>query len=327
MSNGRYYSKGKKRGRPGKKGSSRVKSTSTTLGKAKRSEVKSIVKKVMYSVAESKYFNTTNMSSLTRLQPYKSRTGSTALAAMGFAVGTGESPQSSGITYGNNGVNTSVIDLNCSRLFGAQDPDAPTDSLFQNALEGSYCQPSMCRTEWYLQIPQQNTTNSNNFGTPMMVRIVRVKPRKQKYADLSINPKNDLFVNQYGVEQGINFSSFNEMELTMFKVNARKYEVVEDTTKFLVPASTTATLEIANGNTITTDLTARGSNCKLVMNHKQPKRLYYKNASIDGTQPQDGQSNELIFFHFVKQGARGDANSNEADIEITCKPISTFKDI
>lgn len=323
MKDGRYYSKGKKRGRPKRKTS-----TSTTLGTTKRQEVRNIVKKVMSNTAESKYFNTTLMSDLSRLNPLQSRNGLTAIGVLGFAVGTGGSPQMSSITYGwQNGVgNINVYELNCARLFGPQDPNAPTDQLKQNALEGSFANPAMCKSSWFLQYPQQATTIHPEYGTPIMVRMVRVKPRKQKYADLSINPKLDLFVNQYGIETGINATSFNELELTMYKVNARKYEVVEDNFKVLQPASTVATLDIAAGNTICTDLNTRGSNLRLVMNHKQPKRLFYTDAAVADAQPRDGQSNELIFFHFVNQGTNGDYSANEKEIEISCKPVSTFKD-
>jgi len=300
--------------------------TSTQLGQAKRKEVKTIVKKVMNAKAESKYFNCTLFASLNRLRPLPSRNGTTPLAVLGFAVGTGGSPQMSNITYGwqaGTG-NLNIFDLNMARLFG---PDI-TGQLSQNALEGSYCQPSMCRSEWILQVPQQDTTEKEEYGTPLYVRILRVKPRKQKYTDVSINPKNDLFMDQYGQETGISNAAFNQYELMMLKANSRKYEVVEDITKTLVPASTIATLDIANGNTITTDLSARGSNCKLVMNHVQPKKLYYTNASTDGAQPSDGQSNEMIFFHFCKQGVEDplNAGANEDEVEITCKPVSTFKD-
>lgn len=299
----------------------------TVLTKPKRAEVRKIVNRAINSRAESKYFETTNLNALTRLAPLQSRNGNTSIAVLGFAVGTGNSPQMSEITYGwqNNIGNINVIDLNCSRVFATQDPAAPLDELKQNSLEGSYASPSMCKTEWFLQVPQQDTTERESYGTPTYVRVLRVRPRKKKYADLSINPKNDLFVNQWGIEQGINGTQFNELELLMFKPNSRKYEVIEDSVKYLQPASTIATLDIAAGNTITTDLTKSGSNCKLVMNHKMPKKLYYVDAVLGG-QPQDGQSSELIFFHFCKQGTGGDTNSNEKSLEVSCKPVSTFKD-
>lgn len=307
---------------------SRYKKKPDSFSKTKVKAVKKIVNKVINKNAESKYFNSTNMNDLVRIEPLQSRNGLTSIAAVGFAVGTGESAQMSTITYGYQGGvgNINVYDLNMARLFGQQDPEAPVDVLKQNALEGSYANPSMCKTEWLVQVPQQDTTLESNYGTPMFCRILRVKPRKQKYADLSINPKNDLFVNQFGIEIGISSSSFNDQQLHMFKVNTRKYELIEDIQKTLVPASTTATLAIADGNTITTDLVKSGSNCRLVMQHKQPKRLFYIDAAVDGSQPQDGQSNELILFHFTKLGTSGNYSSNEKNVEITCKPVSTFKD-
>ena len=297
------------------------------LNYVEKKQVTSLAVKAINRSAESKYFESTNMNTLTRLAPLQSRNGNTAMAVQAFAVGSGASPQMSSVTYGwQNGTgNINITDLNMTRLFAPQDQTGPTDPLAQNSLEGSYASPSMCRTEWYLQIPQVDTTVQQKNGTPTYVRILRVKPRKQKYADLSINPKNDLFVNQFGQEAGINFTSFNEMELKMFKPNSRKYEIIADIQKRLVPASTIATLDIAAGNTITTDLSRSASNCRLVMNHKQPKKLYYT-AAVDGAQPRDGQSNEMIFFHYVKEGTEGAVTANERALELTCKPVSTFKD-
>ncbi|AXH75490.1 MAG: coat protein [Circoviridae sp.] len=321
LKGGSYYSK-RKAGRP-KGRTNYKKKTGGGLTKAKTKEVKQIVKKVINSKAESKYFASTQLNALTRLNPNPSRNGQTALAVLGYAVGTGTSPQMSTITYGvDPSGNSPVIDLNMARLFGP----AVIGQLAQNALEGSYASPSMCRTEWILQVPQQDTTVRESFGTPLYMRMLRVKPRKQKYSEVDINPKNDLFLDQFGIERGITFVDFNQYELMMLKPNSRKYEIIEDTSKVLVPASTVATLDIANGNTITTDLSRSGSNCRLVMNHKQPKKLYYVNAAVDGAQPEDGQSNEMIFFHFCKQGTDGVVGSNQQSVNITCKPVSTFKD-
>ncbi|AXH76001.1 MAG: putative capsid protein [Cressdnaviricota sp.] len=318
---GRYYAK--RRGRTNKPGPKRKLKVVSKLTKAKTKEVKKIVTKVINSKAESKYFQSTQLNALTRLNPIPSRNGQTALAVLGYAVGTGTSPQMSTITYGWDAQgNSPVIDLNMARLFGP----AIIGQLAQNALEGSYASPAMCRSEWILQVPQQDTTERETYGTPLYIRMLRVKPRKQKYSEVDINPKNDLFLDQYGIERGISFVDFNQYELMMLKANSRKYEIIEDMTKVLQPASTIATLDIANGNTICTDLVRSGSNCKLVMNHKQPKKLYYVNANVDGTQPEDGQSNELIFFHFCKQGTDGNTGSNEKSVNITCKPVSTFKD-
>jgi len=295
-----------------------------------KASVKKAVKQVIWHEAESKYFQSTDLELLTRLNPLQSRNGNTGIAVLGYAVGTGTSPQMSTITYGwvNNTGNINIESLHMNRLFGPQAVgQTPVDELAQNHLEGSYCSPAKCQTTWFVQVPQQDTTIESNYGTPTMMRIVRVKPRKQKYADLSINPKNDLFIDQFGLERGIASPSFNEVELTLFKVNLRKYILVKDEVKILTPASTIATLDIANGNTITTDLTKNNSNCKLVMNHKQSKKLYYTDALLDGAEPASGQSNEMIFFHFCKQGTRGSYSSNEKAVEISCIPVSTFKDI
>ncbi len=182
---GSYYSK-RKAGRT--KGRTNYKKKAG-LTKTKVKEVKSIVKKVINRQAESKYFQVTQLNALTRLNPLPSRNGNTTMAVAGYAVGTGSSPQMSTITYGwqQNVGNVNVYDLNMTRLFGP----GIIGSLAQNALEGSYASPSMCRTEWIIQVPQQDTTVRENYGTPLYMRMLRVKPREQKYSQVDINPKND----------------------------------------------------------------------------------------------------------------------------------------
>ena len=133
---GSYYSK-RKAGRP-KGRTNYKKKTSGGLTKAKTKEVKQIVKKVINSKAESKYFQSTQLNALTRLNPIASRNRQTALAVLGYAVGTGTSPQMSTITYWWDAQgNSPVIDLNMARLFGP----AVIGQLSQNALEGSYASP------------------------------------------------------------------------------------------------------------------------------------------------------------------------------------------
>ena len=65
----------------------------------------------------------------------------------------------------------------------------------------------------------------------MMMRMIRVQPRMKKYSDVEINPKGDLFVDQYGEAIGVNSGGFNTMELELLKINSRKYKVIQDVRK------------------------------------------------------------------------------------------------
>lgn len=294
------------------------------LNKTETKQVRAIAKKTVLSNAESKYFNSTPLGSLKRLLPFASRAGANT-SVRGFAVGTGVlggTPNE--IMYGvSGGATVAIDDLNMCRLFNGLAGN-PYD---QNVLEGSYCAPSMCKTEWTLTYPYINTTANETGATPVYVRMIRVKPRKVKYSDVAIQPRSDLFLDQYGASTGISMSSFNDMELQHYAVNRRKYEVIQDVTRELLPTMTVATLQIADGNTLSTDIENKRNEWKFTLNHKQPKKLYYEDATTTGVQPKAGQSAEMIFFHFCNIGINGSATQNGDEIRITCKPCSTFKDI
>lgn len=321
LPSGKYYSKGK-RGRP--KGSKNKPKPKSGLNKVEAKQVAQIAKKTVLTNSESKYFNSTPLGSLKRLLPYASRAGANT-SVRGFAVGTGVlggTPNE--IMYGvNNAATVAIDDLNMCRLFN----NLAADPYKQNVLEGSYCAPSMCKTEWTLTYPYINTTSNEIGATPVYVRMIRVKPRKVKYSDVSIQPRTDLFLDQYGASTGISQSSFNDMELQHYKVNKRKYEVIQDVSRYLLPTMTVATLQIADGNTLSTDIENKRNEWKFTLNHKQPSKLYYEDAQATGVQPKAGQSAEMIFFHFCNIGINGAATQNGDEIRITCKPCSTFKDI
>lgn len=332
MRGGSYYSKGKARGRPRK--STKTKTAVTRRPAPKM--IKSIVKKQVMSMAETKYFNTSRLSTLTRLSTFSSRSLATAIDVRAFAVGDGSNPvagQADVVDYGfvaGQGA-PDVVPLNMVRAFGNANSAI---SLRKNSIEGAYVSPSTCKSEWIIEFPQITTTSDlGNVAeaNPMYMRVIRVVPRMKKYSKVEIDPKTDLFVDQYGEAIGVNSAVFNQLELQMLKVNARKYQVIQDYQKLLVPSSTSSAFAIADGNVQITNLSRYGNQCKLVFNHKQPKKLYYDDVDNDGVvndgaQPQAGQNNELIFFHFTTIGSRGNVNASN-DIEITCKTVSTFKDI
>ena len=329
LPSGKYYSK-RKAGRP--KGSKNRKKKAPA--KVTVAKMRQVAKKTVMSLAETKYFNTSRLTTLTRLATISSRSLATAINVKAFAVGTGDNP-----AQGNTGTidygfvagqgNPDVIPLNMCRVFGNTNPDS---SLRKNAVEGAYVQPSICRSEWIIEFPQLFTQADSSVYTeanPLYMRMVRVVPRMRKYSDVDIDPKGDLFVDQYGEAIGVNSGNFNQLELQLLKVNSRKYQVVQDYQHMFVPSSTGSTFAIADSNTQITNLSRYGSRLKLVCNHKQPTKLFYT-QTLDGTivdaaQPEAGQSNELIFFHFTTIGNGGDTDT-DCDIEITCKAVSTFKD-
>lgn len=332
LKSGRYYSKGKPRGRPRKYVRRAVVKKRTAAPKM----IKNIVKKQINSMAETKYFNSAPLSTLSRMRPFSSRSVATAVDVLAFAVGTGEQIGIGSVSTADYGYiagtgNVPVEPLNMCRAFGEANSDP---SVRKNKIDGAYVNPSLCKTEWLIEFPQINTTSTlNNIdqANPMFMRMIRVIPRQRKYQDVLINPKGDLFVDQFGEATGVNTPSFNQLELQMYKVNSRKYQVIQDYQQVLVPTSTFSTYAIGTSNTAVTNLTRFGNRLRVTCVHKQSKKLFYTemdtNGNVNnGAQPQAGQSNELIFFHFTSLGSSGNtATAN--DIEVTCKTVSTFKDI
>lgn len=297
----------------------------------KQSPSKAMIQKVVNSMAETKYFNCTDMQDLTRLIPVTARSLANSINVLPFAVGTGEQQPPSGgtdvLNYGYDIVaadDKEIIPLNMCRAFGTT--AAPSD-LRRNAIDGAYCNPSLCKSEWLVEFPQESNTLASN---PIVMRVVRVLPRQKKFTQTKIQPKKDLFVDQFGQVTGVDDATFNSTELIMYKVNARKYQVIQDFMQVMNPSSTTSQFAIGTGNTQVTNINNRCFS-KFNFLHKQPKKLYYEETDGDGQpvnaeQPTAGQSPELIFFHFTYLGTSGSTTA-PVNVEITCKPVSTFKDI
>lgn len=318
MKSGGFYSKGKKRGRP--------KGSKNALTKNQKKEVTVIAKKTVKDTAEPKYFNTTTINSLKRLSPIQSRQGVVNNSVLAFSVGN---PSGVG-GYGNagGGAVTALTSLNMARLFTV----AAVAPLNNNVLEGSKCLPSLMKTEWTINYPQVNSSANATGATPIYVRFIRVKPKVLKFTDASIEPKVDLFKDQYNAEIGINDSTFNDMELQNYTINRRKYTVLQDSSKILYPTSTYGDLQVTPGVTTSlVDNVGHRSNWTFSVTHKPNSKTYYYNndpTQVGGDQlPSAGQSNELILIHFCNMGLSGSANQRGEAVEVTCKPCATFKDI
>lgn len=318
MKGGGYYSKGKRRKRP------RIRSRSRdhlTLNEKK--EVTVIAKKVVKESSESKYFNTTALNLLKRLTPIASRGGVVNNSCLAFSVGNPV------VTGGYGSGSAPLVSLNMAKLFTV----AATAPLNNNVLEGSKCMPSLMRTDWTINYPQLNTSANATGGSPIYVRFIRVKPKNLKYSNVTLEPRNDLFKDQYNVETGINRSTFNDMELQEYTLNRRKYQVLQDTSKVLFPTSTSADLQVTPGVTtsLVDNLGGNMSNWRFTINHKPNEKTYYYNndpQAVGGDQnPQAGESSEMIFIHFTNLGLNGSALQKGDEVRVTCKPCATFKDI
>ena len=294
------------------------------LTKVEKKQVNTIAKQVVKNTAESKYFNTTALNLLKRITPLPARSGVVNNSVLAYSVGN---PSSVG-GYGGAGAAQALISLNMAKLFTV----AATAPLNNNVIEGSKCMPALMKTDWTINYPQINSSSNATGGSPIYVRFIRVKPRNLKFSDVTLEPKSDLFRDQYNAETGISSSTFNDLELQEYSLNRRKYQVLQDSSKVLYPTSTYGDLAVTPGVTTSlVDNIGNMSNWRFSINHKPNEKTYYYNndpQAVGGDQlPQAGQSSEMIFIHFCNLGLNGSALQTGDEIRVTCKPCATFKDI
>lgn len=322
MRGGKYYSKGKKRGRPAAK--------KTTKGGLNRVE-KQQVNKMINGKIESKYFACERIDGK-QFKPQ--RTGSDSLVyVQGFAVGDGQQAGVD-ITYGwqSNTSEKSIQAQHMVRTFDANVTGTPGSSYTSYVPDGKEVMPSTCKTIYRVYRAFQNTASSTSdmaHSAPYCVRMIRVVPKRTKFSNVTYTPKDDLFLNTYGVECGVNSNAdgfrdkFGQMQMETANVNTRKYRVLQDTSfELKCPYAIDATdLRIFETNTNSEKL--------ITCNHKQPKKLRYDGTydSEQTREPLMGQSGELIFFHVFIKGYDGNAGQNiEPQVKIDAKCVSTFKD-
>jgi hypothetical protein len=250
----------------------------------------------------------------------------------GFAVGTGE-VNGVAATYGYEGIGLGarvITPIMMSRTFDSTvTPGTEYDGFIP---DGKIVEPAMARCIWRIHRNIVDTGDAEDLRTasPYVCRFLRVKPRNTKFSDTDYTPSLDLFQNNFGIAYGIDSpddanhqKNFGLFEMMTSKVNTRKYKVVQDL-QFQ--------LQAPNVNTqLGTDLIATETNTNhqkvWATNHDMPKKLYYEGTydTTDTRQPLSGQSPELIFFHVGVVGTT--TKDIGLDVEIDCKPISTFRDI
>jgi hypothetical protein len=119
------------------------------------------------------------------------------------------------------------------------------------------------------------------------------------------------------------------------KPNTRKYIVVEDKMLTMGPAGNFTNLGINNGHIEPYQFqVGENSGCKtMTLKHNIGKEFYYalpEGGSSNDQYPDDGFTPEFILFHVFAQGNPEDtlALRKTPDLlRITCRPVSTFKDI
>ncbi len=332
LQSGGFRSKGKKRGRP--------KKVRGGLNQTEKKQVNKIAKKAVNSMAETKYFETA-------ADVFKSvpnpiwRTSAGALSeisCLGYMTGdnkfltTLSGPATQPVYYGvdiTNGSEIQMANLNMNKIFTTSDA---VESRQQQAIDGNSVRPSYAEVQWYLERPQIDIGSEPLNAAPIQVRIIRVRPRAVRGSNQPVNPKNDLFLDQYNEPFGVasettgNVNIFGNYEFQLAKVNTRRYRVISD--KMITMSASSVTDDAIAQVTLSNTSGARRFKTK----HNIGKELYYTNpnGAEDGDQfPQTGFEPEYILYHFqtLGQPLTSTDRINTDNINITARPVSTFKDV
>lgn len=348
---------GKRKGnlpRRAKRRSTSTKTTKKGLTKTERSQVKTIAKKTVNSLAETKYFNTN--AGIARLvpnpiwryaDPVSQTTYNSDITCFGFTTGLPRNSNSNGdqviFKYGQNRSNAQEIemgDLALNQIFSSKDV---VPQRAQYAIEGVTIRPSFNEVQWVLERPIMSPTDLNYTNASILhCRIIRVVPRSIKgtFGPSKLDPKNDLFLDQINEPFGIATRNtvgvpvFGHYEFNMAKVNSRRYRVISDKTIAMGPSLLAANLfEEGLYYCNNPDKTAFK---KFTTKHNLGKELYYPTPNEDAMpgqfpqRPETGFTNEMILYHFCSIGTQEDDPKDRQlcnNVVLTARPVSTFKDI
>lgn len=335
---------GKKRGMYKKRSTrSRTSSSNTKKGltKKEKTQVKTIAKKAVVSMAESKYFNTNSAIANRGPVPiWNDGTRNSSIYCYGYATGRNQdlnTATASNINYGVSPVNgqpNQIGSLNLNFVFTENNP-IPQRAQF--APDGVTVRPSYAESQWVLERPMVSTQVDPELGAVYRIRMIRCRPRTAKLAYQPADPRFDLFVDAINEPMGIGTTNdsgvptFDVYEFDMAKTNSRRYQILEDKVFDLACPASYVNTSIGAGEFITT--TAKSGCYKMKLKHDIGKELYYPqfndNSDSANQYPSTGFEPEFIFFHIRALGSvnTGTAGVTANNIRLSCRPVSTFKDL
>jgi hypothetical protein len=204
---------------------------SKTRKKGVRSDaaIAKIATNAVKKIAEKKFMNSNN--ALLALRPTVP-SGLEYVSTIAFSTTTGDSDDGTPISYGS----APVYEMKCLNPFKSTDADS---DLRMFAPAGKSVTPVSCKTRWrinrdYARIGEQLSATPPDFfaslaeNCPVVCRMVRVCPKLQSGTNTQISPADDLFQDTYGRKVGVNAAGFDQAEMLFYKVNTRRYTVIED---------------------------------------------------------------------------------------------------
>lgn len=325
---------------------SRRKTPRKGLTTKERTQTRAIARSVVSKMAETKYFDVAKyIGEEPFLTAWKSGNTESEIAVLGFTTGfekaklnpSTDQAYKYGVNDAGNNINMNGLDLNSIYTGNEANPQERAQ-----AIEGNTIRPSYAETNWLLVRSAGETDGIADVsnGLNYKVRMIRAKPRARKGSYMDVNPREDLFLDQTNGEFGISsvlygttVQKFNAYEFNMAKANSRKYHILEDVTFNMGPASTyhaegttTDPYDVKPGSTSSVRCFKR--------KHDIGKEYYYSDphngADVVQTYPQDGFTGpEFILFHVWACGNQESIAIRKTPdlLKISCRPISTFKDV
>jgi hypothetical protein len=311
-------------------------------------EVAKIAKASVKQIAEKKYMNTKTTfgdQDSHFVNPTRP-VGNDYISCVGFSSTIGESDVGATVTYGGQAIH----DLMCLRPFTDSQTD---DTLKAFAPDGKFIQPVSCKTSWRLnrdfaRIDPTRSGSPPDFpqslaeNCPIICRMIRCTANIPAGTATELDPDNDLFIDEYGRATGTAVDNFDERETLFYKVNKRRWTVLEDKKfKILSPVTLQYQQDFANTGTsnYTPIIACTNSNCEkyITTHHQLSKRkngkVYYDKYDNETLNATAGHRREYVFYHFVYQGADAITGSGTSrakgplGINISCVNYTKFIDV
>lgn len=336
----------------------RVIRKSKGLTKTEKTQVKKIANSVISTVAEDKYMNAQRYIGVV---PVQSTVGGTRISVMGFSTSLTNTANGGQLHYGygENSALEPMKEQKMLRPFVPATGSAQTDAY---AVEGRECKPKSAQCKWrFSRDIGEILTNISGSGwntqytnpplnlasnLPIICRMIRVSP-KQTQTNVLCNPRLDLFLDNYNNATGVDTGTFDDTELLTYRLNKRRYVVVQD--KFF---------RIQNGLTVQwqrfipggdqTNLSGvqpmisnTNPNCdKVITTHsqltmKKHGSVFYDTPDYSQLEaPSSGHKREFTLLHFMYAGAETFLDENASanptyptDLKISASPIVKFTDV
>lgn len=295
-----------------------------------------------------------NTQRITADRPNPSIAGITRISVLAYSTSLSSDGAGISLTYGKNDVggDQPITELKMLRPFVGVTGNNQTDNY---AIEGRECMPKSANVSWRMSrdigqvferqedVPTENIPDLTT-SLPIICRMIRVNP-KQSQTNVLCDPKFDLFLDRFNNAVGLEVGVFEDQEMLSYRVNRRRYNVVEDKF-FRIQNGLTLNYQLAYKNDENlTDyympmITNTNSNCEKIYttNHqltaKKGGSVFYNSPDANSLEaPSSGHKREFILYHFCYAGAEtylagsNSSPTNPQDLLLSATPTSKFTDV